>query len=113
MEADDRRGLGRLIPQGHNNGLDKDARKMRPRTCQPDIVCQAWYRASEMKVLAPGISGAEGEEKGKDVVARRGLEEAQSESTGRRTGTGYEVWYIRDEPERDDEVLHPRIGCAI
>jgi len=23
-------------------------------------VCQAWYRASEVKVLAPGKSGAEG-----------------------------------------------------
>ena len=23
-------------------------------------VCQAWHRASEVKVLAPGISGAEG-----------------------------------------------------
>ena len=39
---------------------------------------------------------------------RRGLEEAQSESTGRRTGTGYEVWYIRDEWARDHEVLHPQ-----
>jgi hypothetical protein len=62
---------------------------------------------------APGKRGAEGQEKGKGVVARRGLEEAQSESTGRRTGTGYEVWYIRDEPSRDGEVLHPRIGCAL
>ena len=31
----------------------------------------------------------------------------------RGTGTGYEVWYIRDEPARDGEVLHPRRGCAL
>ena len=50
---------------------------------------------------------------------RRGLEEAQSKSAGRRTGTGSEVWYIRDEPveslkverwARDHEVLHPQRG---
>ena len=28
---------------------------------------QAWHRASEVNVLAPGIRGAEGEEKGKGV----------------------------------------------
>ncbi len=41
---------------------------------------------------------------------RWGLEEVQSKSTGRRTGTGYEVWYIRDEWARDHEVLHPIEG---
>ena len=41
------------------------------------------------------------------LLARWGLEEAQSKSAGRRTGTGYEVWYIRDEWARDHEVLHP------
>ena len=41
---------------------------------------------------------------------RRGLEEAQSKDAGRRTGTGYEVWYIRDEWARDHEVLHPQWG---
>ena len=41
---------------------------------------------------------------------RWGLEEAQSKSAGRRTGTGYEVWYARDELARDSEVLHPRRG---
>ncbi|OGW36462.1 MAG: hypothetical protein A2Y97_08500 [Nitrospirae bacterium RBG_13_39_12] len=51
-------------------------------------VCQAWHRACEVKVLTPGISGAEGKEKGKGVTVRRGLEEAQSKSAGRRTGTG-------------------------
>jgi hypothetical protein len=28
----------------------------------------------------------------------------------RETGTGYEVWYIRDEWVRDHEVLHPHWG---
>jgi len=41
---------------------------------------------------------------------RWGLEEAQSKSAGRRTGTGYEVWYTRDERARDSEVLHPQRG---
>jgi hypothetical protein len=41
---------------------------------------------------------------------RWGLEEAQSKSAGRRTGTGSEVWYIRDEWARDHEVLHPQRG---
>ena len=42
-----------------------------------------------------------------------GLKEAQSKRAGRRTGTGYEVWYTRDESRhrRDDrEVLHPPRG---
>ena len=54
-----------------------------------------------MKDLAPGDRGAEGEEKGKGVTARWGLEEAQSNCAGRRTGTGYEGWYTRDERARD------------
>ena len=37
-----------------------------------------------MEVLTPGISGAEGKEKGKGVIARWGSEEAQSKSAGRR-----------------------------
>ena len=41
---------------------------------------------------------------------RWGLEEAQSKRAGRRTGTGYEVWYTRDERARDREVLHPHRG---
>jgi len=61
----------------------------------------------------PGYRGAEGKEKGKGVVVRRGLKEAQSEDAGRRTGTGYEVWYTRDERARDREVLHPQLGCAL
>ena len=61
----------------------------------------------------PGYRGAEGKEKGKGVVVRRGLKEAQSKNAGRRTGTGYEVWYTRDERARDREVLHPRLGCAL
>ena len=61
----------------------------------------------------PGFRGAEGEEKGKGVIVRWGLEEAQSKSAGRRTGTGYEVWYTPDELARDSEVLHPQRGCAL
>jgi len=49
-----------------------------------------------------------------EVSAERwGLAEAQSNRAGRRTGTGYEVWYTRDESRhrRDDrEVLHPHRG---
>jgi hypothetical protein len=36
-----------------------------------------------VQVLWPGIRRAEGKEKGKGVVARRGLKEAQSETAGR------------------------------
>jgi len=43
-------------------------------------------------------------------TARWGLEEAQAKRAGRRTGTGYEVWYTRDERARDREVLHPQGG---
>ena len=41
---------------------------------------------------------------------RRDLKEAQSKDAGRRTGTGSEVWYIRDEQARDCEVLHLQRG---
>jgi hypothetical protein len=51
-------------------------------------VCRAWHRTSEVKVLVPGVRGAEGEEQGKGVAARRGLKEAPSKRAGRRTGTG-------------------------
>ena len=44
---------------------------------------------------------------------RRGLEEAQSKSAGRRTGTGYEVWRVRGERARDCEALHPQMGRAL
>ena len=43
----------------------------------------AWRVTSPVRVLWPGIRRAEGKEKGKGVVARRGLEEAQSEAAGR------------------------------
>jgi len=61
----------------------------------------------------PGLRGAEGKEKGKGVIVRWGLEEAQSKSAGRRTGTGYEVWYARGERARDCEALHPQVGRAL
>ncbi|MDI6761616.1 MAG: hypothetical protein QME83_01170 [Thermodesulfobacteriota bacterium] len=35
-----------------------------------------------MKILTSGVNGAEGKEKGKGVVVRRGLEEAQSKKRG-------------------------------
>jgi hypothetical protein len=41
---------------------------------------------------------------------RQGLKEAQPKSAGRRTGTGYEVWYTRGEWARDHEALHPQAG---
>jgi hypothetical protein len=41
-------------------------------------------------------------------TVRWGLEEAQSTRAGRRTGTGSEVWYTRDERACDREVLHPQ-----
>ena len=63
-----------------------------------------------MEVLGPGVRGAEGKEKGKGVVVRRGLEEAQSKDAGQRTGTGYEVWYAWGELARDSKALHPRWG---
>jgi hypothetical protein len=58
----------------------------------------------------PGVRGAEGKEKGKGLSREAGLEEAQSKCAGRRTGTGSEVWYARDERARDREVLHPQRG---
>ena len=51
--------------------------------------------------------------KGKGFVVRRGLKEAQSENAGRRTGTGYEVWYVRGEWARDHEALHRQQGRAL
>ena len=66
-----------------------------------------------MKVLLPGVRGAEGKEKGKGVAVRRGQEEAQSKSAGRRTETGYEVWHARDQWARDHEVLHPQLGRVL
>jgi hypothetical protein len=51
-------------------------------------VCRAWHGANRVKAPMPGRSGAEGEEQGKGVTARWGLEAAQSKEAGRRTGTG-------------------------
>jgi hypothetical protein len=46
------------------------------------------------------------------VAVRRGLEEDQSKSAGRRIPPRqeYEVWYIRDEWALDHEVLHPPLA---
>lgn len=46
-------------------------------------VCQAWHVTSWVQVPWPGLRRAEGKEKGKGVVAKRHLEEAQSETAGR------------------------------
>ena len=56
----------------------------------PDV-CRAWHEASRVRVPVPGSSRAEGQPKGKCVVARRGAEEAQGEIAGRRTEAGYEA----------------------
>jgi hypothetical protein len=76
-------------------------------------VCPAWHRAGEVKVLVPGFRRAENQEKGKGVIVKWGLKEAQFKRAGRRTATGYEVWCTRDERARDCEVLHLRLGCAL
>ena len=76
-------------------------------------VCRAWHRTYGVKVPMPGFRGAEGKEKGKGVIVRWGLEEAQSKSAGRRTGTGYEVWYAWGEWARDHEALHPQVGRTL
>jgi hypothetical protein len=63
-----------------------------------------------VQVPVPGVSAAEGEEQGKGITARWGLEEAPSKDVGHRTGTGDEVWYTWDERARDRAVLHARWG---
>jgi len=45
-------------------------RRDKPAAAHPYRVCRAWHRACEVKVLTPGISGAEGKEKGKGVIVR-------------------------------------------
>lgn len=56
----------------------------------------------------PGVSGAEGEEKGQGVAARWRRKEAEAKGAGRRTGTGEEGWGTWDEGAREHDVLHPR-----
>lgn len=64
----------------------------------------AWRVTSQGKVLCPGFRGAEGKEKGKGVVARRGLKEAQCATAGRpvcvRTRS-------RVNNSRRRDVMHP------
>jgi hypothetical protein len=76
-------------------------------------VCRTWHRTHGVQVPVPGVRAADGEEQGKGVTARWGLEEAQSHDAGRRTGPGYEGWYTRDERARDREVLQARGVCLI
>ena len=76
-------------------------------------VCRAWRTTSGVEVPGPGVRRAEGKEKGKGVVVKRGLEEAQSKAAGRRIETRYEVWYVRGELARDNETFHLRLGRAL
>ena len=84
--ADDERALRLNPPSAATSGgqLSGCSGRCWRVAAEPGRVCRAWHRAYEVKVLVPGISGAEGKEKGKGVVVRRGLEEAQSKSAGRR-----------------------------
>src|SRR5712692_5968629 len=61
-----------------------------------------------VRVPCPGRGGTEGQAKRKGVTVRWGVKEAWSKGAGRRTGTGYEVWYVRDEWARNHKVLHPQ-----
>ena len=100
--------VANLIP---NNALQVTSGPLRvPAAPERRRVCRAWHRTHGVQVPVPGVSAAEGEEKGKGVTARWGLEEAHSNEVGRRTGTGYEGWYSRDEQARDREVLQARWG---
>jgi len=76
-------------------------------------VCRAWHIACGVEVPAPGVRGAEGKEKGKGVVARRGPQEAQPKDAGRRTGTGCEEWYAWGQLAGDSKALHPQLGRAL
>ena len=66
-----------------------------------------------MEIRTRGIGGAEGWEKGKGVIVRRDLKEAQSKSAGRGTRTGSEVedgavhWMkpMRSTAKNDDSNL--------
>jgi len=86
-------------------------------------VCQAWHRTSEVKVLAPGSRGAEGEEKGKGVTARLRRELSRTVGSGgspiqprgaTHRNPAQAGWgTTRDESRhrRDDrEVLQPQRG---
>src|SRR5206468_3428288 len=76
--------------------------------CASCVPCLSY--CSGVSVPCPGRRGAEGQAKRKGVTVRGGLKEAWSEGAGRRTGTGYEVWYAWDEWARNHEVLHPHGG---
>ena len=52
------------------DSLTNGSRGWLTATPHPFRVCRAWHRACEVKVLTPGISGAEGKEKGKGVIVR-------------------------------------------
>jgi len=47
-------------PIRYANGSATDARR----------VCRAWHKTREVKVLLPGVRRAEGQEKGKVIIAR-------------------------------------------
>ncbi|RJR22305.1 MAG: hypothetical protein C4582_06855 [Desulfobacteraceae bacterium] len=98
----------------HNIAIHQTSHSLRlPLAGDRGRVCRAWHRTCGVEVPTPGFRRAEGKEKGKGDVARRGLKEAQSEDAGRRTGTGYEVWYVRGEWARDHGALHRQEGRAL
>ncbi len=89
-------------------------KRKEPRASEAHRVRRAWHKTYEVQVLVPGFRRAEGREEDKGIIASWGLEEVQSKSAGRRTGTGYEVWDPRDERAHDREVvLHLRSGRAL
>jgi hypothetical protein len=56
----------------------------------------------------PGMRGAEGEEQGKGVTARWGLQAAWNVCAERRTRTRSVGWHRRDERARDGEAPQPQ-----
>ena len=56
----------------------------------PIRVCRTQHTTFGLELPGPGIRGAEGKEKAKGVVVRRGLKKAQSKDAGRCTRIGPE-----------------------
>ena len=71
-----------MFSERHNPAVERTCAKSRAGRSLLRVR-RAWRVTLQVRVLWPGIRRAEGKEKGKGVVARRGLEEAQSEAAGR------------------------------
>ena len=69
-----------MVERQSNNSMQTDGRFA--AAADAERVCQAWHRSSGVEVPVPGNRGAEGKEKGKGVIVRWGLEEAQSKMRG-------------------------------